>query len=115
VNYLVMFTLLRYRCTAVVHILIHSVNLAFGPKSGFKHNCQVRAFDFGFKLQIEDRSQLWVAGHLHFDKGLQFCFMADFNKDYIRILIFCQNKIDFATLKQMTKDARLNQWKPKIS
>jgi len=24
-----------------------------------------------------------VAGHLHFDKGLQFCFVADFNIDYI--------------------------------
>jgi len=41
--------------------------------------------------------------------------MADFNKDYTRILIFCQNKMNFTTLKQMTNDVRLNQWKPKIS
>jgi len=56
VNYLVMFTLLRYRCPAVAHILIHSVNLAFGPKSGFK--CQVRTCDFWLRLQIEIRLQL---------------------------------------------------------
>jgi len=33
----------------------------------------------------------------------------------LRILIFCQNKMNSTTLKQMTKDERLNQWKPKIS
>jgi len=99
VNYSVMFTLLRYRCPAVAHILIHSVNLAFGPKSGFKHTCQVRACDFGFRLQLEARLQLWVTGHLYFDKGLQFCFMTDCNKGYIRILIFCQHKINFTSAK----------------
>jgi len=67
---LVMFTLLRYRSPAVAHILTHSVNLSFGPKSDFKHKCQVRASGFGFRLQIEAPLQLWVAVHLHFDKGL---------------------------------------------
>jgi len=70
-----MFTLLRYRCPAVAHILTHLVNLAFGPKSGFKHKCQVRGSGFVFRLQIEARLQLWVAADLHFDKGLQFCFL----------------------------------------
>jgi len=27
------------------HILTHSVNLAFGPKSGFKNKCRARACD----------------------------------------------------------------------
>jgi len=57
--------------------------LAFGPKSGFEHKCQVRACGFRFRLQIKARLQLWVAGHLHFDKGLKFCFMAEFTIDYV--------------------------------
>jgi len=36
-NYLVMFRLLRHQYSAVAHILTHSVNLTFGPKSGFKN------------------------------------------------------------------------------
>jgi len=35
--------------SAVAHILTPSVNLAFGPKSGFKNNCRARA---GFGLVI---------------------------------------------------------------
>jgi len=31
-----MFTLLRQQYHAVTRIMTHSVNLAFGPKSGFK-------------------------------------------------------------------------------
>jgi len=49
-----------------------------------------------------------VEGHLDFDKSLQFCFMEDFNMDYIDILMFCQNKINSTKLKRMTKDERLN-------
>jgi len=41
--------------------------------------------------------------------------MEDFNIDYIDILMFCQNKINSTKLKQMTKDERLNPWRPKIS
>jgi len=41
--------------------------------------------------------------------------MEDFNIDYIDISMFCQNKINFTKLKQMTKDERLNPWRPKIS
>jgi len=36
---LVMLTLLLYQYNAVAHILLHLVNLAFGPKSGFKNKC----------------------------------------------------------------------------
>jgi len=36
-----MLTLLRHQCTAVTHILTHSVNLAFGPNSGFKNKCRL--------------------------------------------------------------------------
>ena len=57
--------------------------LVFGLQSGFKHKCQVRACDFRFRLQIKARLQLWVVGHLHFDKGLKFCFMAKFTIDYV--------------------------------
>jgi len=39
----------------VAHILTHSANLAFGPKSGFKSKCRARA---GFGLQNEARLQL---------------------------------------------------------
>ena len=43
------------------------------------HNAhpQFRACNFGFRLQIETRLQPWIAGHLHFEKSLQFCFMAE--------------------------------------
>jgi len=51
VNYLVIFSLLRYRHPAVAHILTHSVNLSFGTKSGFKHKCHVLVSGFGFRLQ----------------------------------------------------------------
>jgi len=44
-----MFTFLRHQYPAVAHILTHSVNLAFGPKSGFKNKCRARA---GFGLVI---------------------------------------------------------------
>jgi len=42
--------------SAVAHILTSSVNLAFGPKSGFKNNSRARA---GFRLVISgsDRVQ----------------------------------------------------------
>jgi len=60
--------------------LTHSVNLAFGPQSGFKHKCQARA---GFRLQNEARLQLGFAGYLHFEKGLQLCTMAYFNIDCV--------------------------------
>jgi len=33
-----MFTLLRHQHPTVAHTLIHSVDLVFGPKSGFKIN-----------------------------------------------------------------------------
>jgi len=41
--------LLRYanNTPTIAHILTHSVNLAFGSKSGFENKCQVRACDFG--------------------------------------------------------------------
>jgi len=71
---------------------LDTFGLAFGPKSGFKHKCQVRACDFGFRLQIEARLQLWVVGRLHFDKGLQFCFMAEFTIDYA-LLYFVKIKL----------------------
>ena len=50
-----MFTLLPISRPAVAHILTHSVNLAFGPKSGFKANCRARV---GFGRQNEARLQL---------------------------------------------------------
>ena len=50
-----MLTLLRHQCPAVAYIWTHSVNLAFGPKSGFKSVCRARAV-FGF--QNEARLQL---------------------------------------------------------
>jgi len=74
-----MFTLLRYRCLAAAQSLTHSVDLAFGPKSGFRHKCQVRDCDFGFRLKIKARLRIWIVGRLHLDKGLHFCFMAEFN------------------------------------
>jgi len=37
--------------------MTHSVNLASGPKSGFKYKCRARA---GFGLQNEARLQLWA-------------------------------------------------------
>jgi len=40
--------------------------------------------------------------------------MEDFNIDYIDSLMFCQNNINCTKLKQMTKDVRLNQRRPKI-
>jgi len=62
---------------------LDTFGLAFRSKSGFKHKCQIRACDFRSRLQIKARLQLWVAGRLHFDKGLQFCFMAEFTIDYV--------------------------------
>jgi len=41
--------------------------------------------------------------------------MEDFNIDSIDILTFFQNKINSTKLKQMTKDEKLNPWRPKIS
>ena len=38
-----MFTLLHHQYPAIAHILTHSVNLPFGPKSGFKNKCRARA------------------------------------------------------------------------
>jgi len=58
VNYVVMLTSLRHRYPAVAQILTHSVNLGFGPKSGFKNRCWVRACDFelgpgsGFEMKL---------------------------------------------------------------
>jgi len=77
-----MFTLHQY--PAVAHILTHSVHLAWlsGLNRAFKQKCQVRACAFRFRLQIKARLQLRVAGRLRFDKGLQFCFMAEFTIDY---------------------------------
>jgi len=63
--------------------LLGIFGLAFGPKLGFKHKLQARACDFGFRLQIKARLQLWVADRLHFDKGLQFCFMVEFSIDSV--------------------------------
>jgi len=40
---------------ALAHILTHSLNLAFGPKSGFKNKRRARS---GFGLQNEARLQL---------------------------------------------------------
>jgi len=64
-------------------VSLGTFGLACGPKSGFEYKCQVRACDFWFRLQIKTRLQLWVAGRLHFDKGLQFCFTAEFTIDYV--------------------------------
>jgi len=50
-----MFTLTRHQYPAVAQILTHSVNLAFGPKAGFKYRRRARA---GFGRQYE--------AHLHF-------------------------------------------------
>jgi len=47
VIYLVLFTLLHHHYPAVAYILRHSVNWAFGPKSGFKNKCRT-----GFGLVI---------------------------------------------------------------
>ena len=57
--------------------------LAFGPKSGFKLKCQIRACDFVFRLQINARLQLGVAGRVRFNKGLQFRFMAECTIDHV--------------------------------
>jgi len=43
-------TLLHNQYPAVAHILIHAVNLAFGPKSGFRNKCWAQAW---FGLQNE--------------------------------------------------------------
>jgi len=51
-----MSTLLRYQYLAVAHILTQSVNLAFGPKSGFKNKCRARV---RFGLRNEVHLQLW--------------------------------------------------------
>jgi len=45
--------------TVVAHILTHSANWAFRPKSGFKNKCRARA-GAGFRLQNEAFSQLCV-------------------------------------------------------
>jgi len=47
-EFLVMFTLLPHQCLAATYVLIHSVNLTFGPKVGFKIKCRVRT-DLGFE------------------------------------------------------------------
>lgn len=48
-----MFTLLRHQYRAVAYILTHSVNLAFGPKSGFKNKCRAEfgLVILGFKIR----------------------------------------------------------------
>ena len=48
-----MFTVLHHQYPTVARILIHSVNLAFGPKSGFEPKCRA-----GFECQNETRLQL---------------------------------------------------------
>jgi len=45
--------------SAVAHILIPSVNLAFRPKSGFKNKCRSRV---GFGLVTSDRVRAWKWG-----------------------------------------------------
>jgi len=50
-----MFTLLHHQYPAVAHILNNSVNLAFGPKSGFNNECWVQAM---FWLVILGSSQV---------------------------------------------------------
>jgi len=52
--------------SAVAHILTPSENLAFGPKSGFKNKCRVRA---GFGLQSEALLQLCVGMYAGGNKG----------------------------------------------
>ena len=42
--------------SAVAHILIPSVNLAFRPKAGFKNKCRARA-EFGLVTSGSDRVQ----------------------------------------------------------
>jgi len=42
--------------SAVAHILTPSVNLAFGPQSGFKNKCQALA-GFGFVISGSGRVQ----------------------------------------------------------
>ena len=45
---------LLLRSCAYLHILTHSVNLAFGPKSGFKNKCWSQGgfgLDLGFKMR----------------------------------------------------------------
>jgi len=51
---------------AVAHILTSSVNLAFGPQSGFKNKCRARA---GFRLQNEALLQLCVGMYAGANKG----------------------------------------------
>jgi len=121
-----MFAGLRCWCPAAVHIFTHSVNLTCWPKSGFNINAR-----FGLVISSSGyillhltntyvcenfgrttlNSQLWIANHLHFDKGIRFCFMVDFDIDYVFWYFTKHN----ARLKQTTKDERLNQWKPNIS
>ena len=64
VNYFVTISLLRHQYPTVAHILIHSVNLAFGPKSGFKYKCQTRAGFVGrngARLQLRGTSIITFA------------------------------------------------------
>jgi len=106
-----MFTVPHYRYLAAAQILPHSVNLAFGPKSGFKHKCQVRTCDVGlgpgsgFKMRPVYNYGLPVTCFL---KKCSFASL-------LRILIFCQNKMNSTALKQITEDERLNQRKATIS
>jgi len=54
-----MFSLLRHQKPVVGHVLAHSVNLTFRPKSGLKNKYRARD---GFSLQNEIRLQLWRSG-----------------------------------------------------
>ena len=49
------------------HILVYSVNLAFGPKPGFKNNCRALA---GFSVQNETCLHLCFGGHVRLFKGI---------------------------------------------
>ena len=76
-----MFTLLRQQHPAVTQILTHSVNPAFEPKPGLETNVK-----FGLVISGSDRVQVWKWTPFKTrgcDKGLQFCFMADFNVDCV--------------------------------
>ena len=66
-------------------------------------------------MQLHWAPRLWGLRAMVVGKVVHFfqIVLADLHR--LRILIFCQNKMNSTTLQQLTKDERLNQWKPNIS
>jgi len=83
VNDLVISTLLRYRCLAAAHILTYWVHLAWlsGLNRALIINVRFGLMISGSGFEFKTHLQFRVAGRLHFDKGLQFCFMAECSID----------------------------------